>query len=581
MANVIVYDDRSDIRNGLDVWRATSALVTRMAQGSASHDDLLTTLIAVGVYESALADALCPVRDEPHPLLTRVRAISESTGTAVAASIAGDRVATARAAIEAADAWTACAAIDVPVLSVKVPEGYAFYSLYPESYAEAVVAWAGRTRPDRVLAVGLRSIGTSLSAVVTGALRRSGVNADSWTLRPRGHPFDRRLEIAPSLAAMLQPAGSTVLIVDEGPGLSGSSMTATAAAISALGVPDSHIIFVPSWNPDPSTFVSSASAARWRRHHVIVPAFDQIRRMLADEGAVPSDAKEISAGAWRAALSLPPPWPAVHPQHERRKFLCGSELVRFAGLGVYGDATAHRAHVLSEAGWSPAPLRLRRGFLATAVVNGTAMRHSDATSQFVMHAAAYIAWLRGQAPADIAPRGLAALERLQEMLLTNTRQALGSGWLAAADSLVQGASAFSEPATAVDGRLQPHEWVAMPAGGWAKTDGLDHHRDHFLPGCTDAAWDVAGFIVEWGLAGHDTAAFLDEYVTRSRDRSIAVRLPFFTAAYAAFRAGYCAMSAGTLSGTDDARRFEMLAGRYRDALRVTLASAQPAVPSAR
>ena len=578
---VLIYDDRLDVRNGRDAWRATSALIERLSDQERSHDDLVTALIAFGVYESALADALCPARDEPHPLLARVRAAAESLGAAVAASMAGDRSAIARAVTEATSTWRACGEIDGPPLSLKVPEGYAYYSLYPEAYAAAVVEWANRNRPRRILALGLRSIGTSLAAVVTGALRQSGLAADSWTVRPHGHPFDRRLEIAPSLAAMLQPAHSTLLIVDEGPGLSGSSMTAAASAISALGVPDSRIVFVPSWNPDPATFVSAAAAARWPRHEVIVPDFDRIRRMLADQGAVPLDAQELSAGAWRDAVRLPSPWPAVQPQHERRKFRCGSELARFAGLGVYGRATTQRADALAGARWSPDPIRLRRGFLTTSWIEGTPMRQSDADASFVKYAAGYLAWLRCHAQADNAsPRG-SRLDALNQMLLTNTREALGPAWLAAAESLVNGASAFTEPAVEVDGRLQPHEWLTTRDGRWVKTDALDHHRDHFFPGPTDAAWDVAGFVIEWDLTGHDRSTFVRDYASASGDRSVESRLPFFTAAYAAFRVGYCTVAAGALAGTEDGRQFEALAMRYRDALRVTLASAQPAVPNAR
>jgi hypothetical protein len=353
---VLVYDDRWETRDARDVWHDTAALIARVADGSASHDDLIATLIAFGAYESAQADALCPTRDEPHPTLTRLRAIAELLGRAVSASIAGDRSQVDHAVSLAAAGCRACDAPGPSELRLRVPEGYAFYSLYPESYAEAIVEWAIRVRPERVVALGLRSIGTSLSAAVTGALTRVGIAAQSWTLRPRGHPFDRRIDIAPSLAATLPLTRATILIVDEGPGLSGSSMTATAAALSALGVPDEDVVFVPSWQPDPATFVSSAAADRWRRHRAIVPTFDGVRRTLASDGIVPADAHEISAGAWRAALHVTRPWPAVHPQHERRKFLLGSGLARFAGLGAYraaGDRVGGRPLVRTIACVAP------------------------------------------------------------------------------------------------------------------------------------------------------------------------------------------------------------------------------------
>jgi hypothetical protein len=370
-------------------------------------------------------------------------------------------------------------------------------------------------------------------------------------------------------------ASGVILIVDEGPGLSGSSMTATAAALSRLGVPERNILLVPSWNPDPSAFVSSAAAARWRQYRAIVPSFDRVRSTLATEGVVPAEAREISAGAWRHALDVPAPWPAVHPQHERRKFLFGSTLARFAGLGSHGNATAERATAIAEAGWSPRPLMFRRGFLTTPFVAGMPMRQADATAPFLCHAASYVAWLRSRT-VDVEDDA-----RLREMLLTNTREALGPDWLPGAEALAHEASTFSEPAVAIDGRMQPHEWLLTPTGQWMKTDALDHHCDHFLPGSTDAAWDVAGFIIEWDLRQGDRAAFVDEYANRSGDRSIADRLPFFAAAYAAFRTGYCEMSAQALRGSDDGARFQALTERYKEALRLTLASVPRALPSAR
>jgi hypothetical protein len=572
---VLVYDDRSSARDACTVWRELLARMAQLTAQSPSHDEVVSALITFGQYESALADALCPRCDDVHPTLVRIRSIVEWLGHGVAASNAGDDADVDRALHHAARACRNETDPDCGELRLRVPEGYAYYGLYPESYADAVVEWAARERPERVAAIGLRSIGTSLSAVVTGALRRCGIETRSWTLRPRGHPFDRRIEITSALAATVLSANGTVLIVDEGPGLSGSSMTGTAATLSALGVPERHIVFVPSWSPDPSAFVSPAAAARWRQHRAIVPSFDRVRRVLGADGVLPAEARELSAGAWREALDVPAPWPAVNPQHERRKFLFDDTLSRFAGLGPYGDAALQRAHALADAAWSPRPLAVERGFLSATFVAGTPMRQSDATSSFVRHAASYIAWLRSQAGSSRRAPALG------EMLLTNTREALGSDWLAPAETLVRDAAAFSEPVVAIDGRMQPHEWLSTPTGSWVKTDSLDHHCDHFLPGYTDAAWDVAGFIVEWDLGAGDRLAFVEAYAGQSGDRSIARRLPFFIAAYAALRTGYCEMSANALRDTEDGARFRVLARRFKDALRLTLATVPSAAPSAR
>src|SRR5207302_4552914 len=51
----------------------------------------------------------------------------------------------------------------------------------------------------------------------------------------------------------------------------------------------------------------------------------------------------------------------------------------------------------------------------------------------------------------------------------------------------------------VDGRMQPHEWIRSKDGTIIKVDGCTHGDDHFFPGPTDIAWDLAGAIVEWSL----------------------------------------------------------------------------------
>ena len=49
---------------------------------------------------------------------------------------------------------------------------------------------------------------------------------------------------------------------------------------------------------------------------------------------------------------------------------------------------------------------------------------------------------------------------------------------------------------AIDGRMLPHEWLETRMA-IVKADALDHHDDHFFPGCQDIAWDIAGASVEW------------------------------------------------------------------------------------
>ena len=70
-------------------------------------------------------------------------------------------------------------------LRLKVPEGFAYYAVYPEAYAEAARALT-LVAPPRV--IGIRSIGTTLGAMVAAAIDAP----PPITVRPFGDPFRRR-----------------------------------------------------------------------------------------------------------------------------------------------------------------------------------------------------------------------------------------------------------------------------------------------------------------------------------------------------------------------------------------------------
>ncbi|MFP2899709.1 hypothetical protein [Corallococcus sp. 4LFB] len=113
----------------------------------------------------------------------------------------------------------------------KEPEAYAHFALYPELYLEA--ARASRL-PVSKRAVGVRSIGTGLACIVAAGL---GTSTPPITARPVGPPFERQLRSGPLLTHELEAMAhaDAVAIVDEGPGLSGSSFGAVADVLEARG----------------------------------------------------------------------------------------------------------------------------------------------------------------------------------------------------------------------------------------------------------------------------------------------------------------------------------------------------------
>jgi hypothetical protein len=248
-------------------------------------------------------------------------------------------------------------------------------------------------------------------------------------------------------------------------------------------------------------------------------------------------AADLSAGRWR---EIRREWPPVQPQHERRKHLCGGRLHKFAGYGRYGRAKLERAERL--AGFIPPVLGLENGFLVSEWVEGRSVRP---TREFVEHAARYLAHVaREFATGEAADAG-----SLAALIERNT----GHAWHEAQPE---------SGAVALDARMMPHEWLETDRG-FVKTDALDHFDDHFYPGPQDIAWDVAAFGVEFGCG----ARIADCYARASGDRTIEARLPFYRAAYLAFRLGYCEMAARALGGSADGARFGAARTRYDSLIR--------------
>jgi hypothetical protein len=570
---VIVYRDDGgaaiDPRLLLDGCRA-QARALMGAAGPSSHDDITSLLIDLGVVEAGVADAIFPEADGRSPVADSFRGASLAAGRLFHDSWRGASSSGLRGG-----AGALAALLDevgrgpLPAtVRPKVPEGYAYYALYPETYLAAAERWARDKGGGRaVVVIGVRSIGTSLAAVVAAALESEGVPVSSLTLRPRGHPFDRRPVLTPDLAAGLRArAGdSHFLVVDEGPGLSASSLTGTADVLGALGVPDRRVTLFPSHLPDPAGFVSESARERWPRHGKAHAPFETVFPAGTPWGA---EARDLSAGGWRGLLYADErAWPAVHPWHERRKYLAEAGdgtavLHRFAGLGGHGARACRRATALAEAGLTPPVLGLSRGFLGQAWVGGARpLTRRDAGPAFLAFAATYLGHLgRHHATGEAANN-----RQLIEMLRVNVLEELGASWPNSINGLKRHNTSMSEVlAVAVDGRMLPHEWLLTPTGTYLKTDAIDHHADHFFPGpAADIAWDIAGLAAEFGLPDRTVANLAAAVGAAVGDPALAARLPFHAAAYTAFRLGYVRLAAVTLAGTADGARMGRLARRYR------------------
>jgi hypothetical protein len=338
-----------------------------------------------------------------------------------------------------------------------------------------------------------------------------------------------------------------------------------------LGFPASRVVLFPSWPAAEAALGSDRARATWSRHVRVTGDFDVVWLRSGRLFGRGRDIEDMSAGQWRQTVfDDPHVWAAVHPQHERRKYLIrdgGPTLHRFVGLGRRGAAIERRAEMLADAGFCAAPQGLSHGFLAQRWMEGRPL--TTTTAADLRRIAAYVAHLKRRFGTGAAE----CVDDVCDMALTNAREALGADTVGAFERLARSARQFPAERVAIDGRLLPHEWIATSTQ-LVKVDALDHHDDDFWPGCRDIAWDVAGAIVEFDWSGAPRDSFVAEYERYSADRTIRRRLPFYEAAYLAYRVGYATMARDALNGSPDGARFNRLLARYRHSLGSRLACAR-------
>jgi hypothetical protein len=410
--------------------------------------------------------------------------------------------------------------------------------------------------------IGLRSIGAPLAAMVAAGLD-SGAPA---TLRPVGHPFRREVAVGPGLTSRLTP-GAPVAVVDEGPGLSGSSFGAAADWLEARGHPHGTVALFPSHAGPPGPMASPEHRARWdglARHCCGFEAavLPRLPGWVADlTGPAEAPPEDIGGGAWRRGPAEA--WPPAYPMQERRKYLLAAGgrtwLLKFIGLGAEGERKAERAVRLAAAGLSPPVAGLRHGFLvqpwlAEARPFDLASLARDALAARV---ATYLGFRTRAFPAG--PGRGAGLDALHAMARHNTAEALGEAAAARFDrwsprDLARLAARIRPVET--DNRMQAWEWLVLPDGRLLKADAVDHHAAHDLVGCQDIAWDVAGAMVELDL---DPVLPVDPDL-----------LAFLLPCYCAFQLGAWSMALDAAPDPLEAARLRRTVGRYAAQLQAVL-----------
>lgn len=392
-------------------------------------------------------------------------------------------------------------------MAFRIPEGFGWYALYPDSYARTAERWAAANHGRRATVIGLRSIGTSLSAIVEEQLRACGHPVRGrLTVRPNGDPFRRRSELPEGL-----PGGEAFIVVDEGPGLSGSSMAGVATVLHDLGVKDDDIIFFPGHGAGPGSASGPDQRQWWQKERCWCTAID---------GLQPSTTK-----------------PASH-------YFVGYAAADGA-LRTTSEVKAGRQSRMSYEGLALPCLAAGNGWMAVEEL-GKPLTLQDAGADMFHHLATYIS-AAALTAGDLDPR--AGLERIAEALTSYVAEYLAEIHPGTITALKLRACA--EAGTELlcgDGRLGLGCWVRLDDGRILKRNATGSDLDHDWPGAQSLLWDVAGAAVEWRMTEQCLQHLLDEMAIRAGP----IALDFH-------RAGYCCRSlawARHVSEAKQALRYE-------------------------
>jgi hypothetical protein len=539
---------RADDRAKSDLWifregrRAVSgpAMVRDLVRRLESGNALLDCLIQAGELESALADLNSP-GSQAAARLTDALAVRLCMGDAV----------------EGLDPNQLAAKIQAPeTISISPPEGFTYYALHPLDFAKVTDRIADH--PAACAVVGIRSIGTTLSAVTTAALNMRGRAATRITVRPSGHPYARSAEFSPEqerwiAEQLLQSA--EFLVVDEGPGRSGSTLLSVVEALCRLGIPPDRITIVGSRAFDPEELCAENAAERWRGLHYVCTAPSVSTRFL--------NFPYIGGGDWRPYFcGAKEEWPESWTQMERLKFLSPDrrEFLKFEGMGPLGSEVRERAFLLAREGFSPAVCDAGDGFLSYTAVEGRHLRRQDVSPSLLEQIARYCSFRASEFTCTAIHNS-----ELDHMLEFNVQQEFGRDLKLEPGQLTSGTPLLA------DGRMQPYEWIESREGKLLKTDAISHGDNHFFPGPCDITWDLAGTVVEWDMDTHATEFLLRKFRQFS-GVPILQQFQDYLLAYCVFRLGFCKMATSTVEGSEEERRLQSAYLKYRAKAEQLLAS---------
>lgn len=518
--NLFVFRKKRDI---LQVGELISQLreeILRLRYGAAAAADVL---VRAGELETGLADA--GRHDESHAMSLCDLVGAHACGLELDVDLALSRLAEIQADGE---------------IECSHPEGFSYYGLNPTDFVAVARMLAPALAPQAAV-IGIRSVGSALSSIVMATLRAGGTKAERITVRPEGEPYHRVARFGLGQQLWIRKnleAGARFVVVDEGPGFSGSTLLSVAEALRNAGVPRSSIWIICSRPVD-------------RSHGYL----DEYQWAAVGYGrSIPPECdRNLGGGLWRELMyDNASQWPACWSELERIKHLStnGLSLIKFEGFGRFGAHSRSQVQALSEAGFSPELLGFDKGFARYRWMNAQPLHRQDLTCQVLARMAQYCAFRAATFPAQRA-----SAEPLLNMMRRNLEIEFG------AESGVHDLPV--EVPVYADCRMMPHEWLLTRHGAVLKSDSVGHAEGHQLPGPVDIAWDLAGVIVEWQLPEADADCFVECYRRASGDDARS-RISGYLIAYLTYRMAHCRMGAAAMQYSNEGALLWRKYQQYRE-----------------
>jgi len=376
-----------------------------------------------------------------------------------------------------------------------------------------------------ILVVGVRTSGSYMAPLVAGWLRTRGCEAAYTTVRPKAP------HVSAERAVIRRFHPRWALIVDDPP-MTGASYLRTARRLEECGVDRDAIAFlVPVGAENALDAEASSRLAAYRC--VELPHSElAVRRQLAS----PELMAFIASAAGRPDAEVSPIFsPDEVERHSRRRHAkqvyevagWGRVHVKGVGLGWFGYPARHAAFAL--AGRVPQPLGFWKTLMAT--------REEPEMPQ------------ARPASADVADYVAKRARGLRVTALGPSRKFQKDGFYRLAKVLarVYGpmaplsmsrvrrllvTAAGDAPASLIDGRMGAEEWLGhSPA---LKRDFEEHAFDKDDLGLYDAAYDLAGAVLELGPGRELEATLVNRYIEISGDIDVRSRLSLALLLYGAF-----------------------------------------------